>query len=141
MDDVTIGLALWGAVLSTALGFLKVWEFWHDRFRIEVVRDFSSDEERGNKITIRNLNSYPVILGYWELLWVSGHWPFRNEAEISAPELDDLADTRIEAHSPLTLTFSGMDHFDWDAKARQGRRMYIRLHLAGRRPLMKKVYG
>ena len=133
-------LAWWGACLSTLLAVVKLWEIWRDRFRIDVGYNFTGQPDIGNEVFIRNLTGYPIILSYWELLWLSGRWPFRVESQLFTPE-DDARDIRIEAHSSLTLAFKGQDHFDWGVDALKGRRIYIRLCIAGRRRILRKVYG
>ena len=133
-------LAWWGACLSTFLAMVKLWEIWRDRFRIDVGYNFTGQPDIGNEIFVRNLTGYPIILSYWELLLLSGHWPFRIESNSVTPQ-EDARDTRIEAHSSLTLAFSGQEHFDWGVEALRGRRIYLRLYIAGRRPVLRKVYG
>lgn len=132
-------IAWWGAGLSTLLAIAKLWEMWRDRFRVDVGRNFTSDSEIGNEIFIRNLAAHPVILSYWELLYVSGRWPFLKFSSLKDPG-PDASDVRIEAHSSITFRFADGDYFSWSAKALKGRRIYIRLHIAGRRPILKKVY-
>lgn len=133
-------IAWWGAILSTLLALMKLWEFWRDRFRIEVDRTLTTDPEIGNKIFVRNLAGHPVILSYWELISCEGRWSFQRHSTLSSPEAD-ARDSRIETHSSFTLTFAEQDHFDWGSKALKGRRIYIRLYIAGRRPIFRKVCG
>jgi hypothetical protein len=133
-------IAWWGAGLSTLLAFVKLWELWRDRFRIDIGYGFTGDPGMGNDIHIRNLAGKPIILGYWELFYRSNWWPLRKDSHIDSPG-PDAHDVRIEGHSSKTINFSGIDHFDWGWKAMKGRRIYIRLHIAGRRPKVKKVYG
>lgn len=136
----TTFLAWWGAGLSTLLAATKLWEFWRDRFRIEVSHNFTTHPDIGNEVLVRNLNDYPIILSYWELLWLSGRWPFLTQTPLESPD-EYTNDTRIDAHSTLTLTFSGRNDFDWGVKAMKGRRIYLRLHFPGRLPKLHKVYG
>jgi len=133
-------LALWGAGLSTVLAVVKLWEVWSNRFRMNVSHSFTSCPHEGNSIMIRNLSSRPVIMEYWELFFGSGIWPFRRTSDIDSPG-PDAQDNRIDSHSSKTLVFTGPDHFAWGVDALKGRKIYIRLHIAGRRPITKKVYG
>lgn len=133
-------LAWWGAGLSTLLAGLKLWEIWRDRFRIDVGYNFTDSSDIGNEIFIRNLTSAPIILGYWELLRLSGRWPFRTESALATPQ-EDARDIRIDTHSSLTLTFRDEHHFGWGAQAMKGGRICIRLWIAGKRPVLWKVYG
>ena len=141
MADPSIDfIAWWGAGLSTLLALVKLGELWRDRFRIDVGRGLTSDPGMGNDIHIRNLSGKPIILAYWDLFYRPHLWPLRKDSYIKSPE-DDAHDIQIGPHSSMTLHFIGMDHFDWGWKAMKGRRIYIRLHIAGRRPILKRVYG
>ncbi|WP_155996916.1 hypothetical protein [Thioalkalivibrio sp. ALJ9] len=133
-------IAWWGAALSTVLAALRIWEAWRDRFQVDVGYNFTGEPSIGNKIFIRNLTGYPVILAYWELVRVSGVRPFRSFKVFLSPE-KDARDHRIEPHSSFQLNFSGANQFDWGYKALEGRKLYIRLYIVGRRPLLRKVYG
>jgi hypothetical protein len=133
-------IAWWGAGLSTLLAVVKLWEIWRDRFQIDLGCNLTGDPEIGNEIFIRNLTGRPAILCYWELLYCSGSWPCRKYSGISSPG-PDAYDLRVDAHSSTTLGFSETDYFEWSEKALNGRKIYIRLHFAGQRPFLRKVYG
>ena len=133
-------IAWWGACLSTLLAIAKLWELWRDRFRVSVSYQLTSDREEGNELFIRNLAQHPVILSYWEVVWVSRYWPFRKFSTLVEP-FHLIRDIRIEAHSTFTLEFRNEDYFDWGVDALNGRRIYIRLHFAGRRPNLNYVIG
>jgi len=138
---MTTLLALWGAVLSTTLGALKVREEWRKRFRISVVPYLTTDDKRGNEVIVRNLGGNPAILTHWELLWVSGWWRLRKEVPFGSPE-GEVADTRIDAGGSHRLVFIEADHFAWNPAVLRGRKIYIRLWFAGRkRAVFRKVCG
>jgi hypothetical protein len=132
-------LAWWGAILSTVLGSVKLWELWRDRFRLDLSYNFTGSEDVGNDILIRNLTGRPLILTYWEVMYGSGQWLRRKYETVAYPDHDD-GDTRIDPHSTLTLNFSGEQHFAWGTKMLRGRSVYIRLHIAGRRSFVRRVY-
>lgn len=141
MEEANINyIAWWGAGLSTLLALVKLYELWQNRFRIDVGYGFTGDMHRGNDVHIRNLSSKPIILAYWELFYRPNLWPLKKDMYIASPEADAY-DLKIEPHSSKTFNFSGQDHFSWNWKALKGCKIYIRLHIAGRRPLVKRVYG
>lgn len=132
-------IAWWGAVVSTALAVIKIYEAWTSRFRVDVGYMFSSNESLGNKITVRNLSDSPFILTYWEVVWRKGLWPLhRDVLLVSADEF--YSDTRIDPCSSKEMIFSDIDHFDTKYLKERGRYVFIRLHIAGRRTVVKKVY-
>ncbi|HEY9017574.1 hypothetical protein [Thiomicrospira sp.] len=128
-------LALWGAVLSSMLAGIKIYEFWGNRFRVNTRSNFTSDHNEGNQISIRNLNKEPIILEHWELYYKKGYWPFAKLSEIASPG-PESCDTQIKSHNSLTLYFTDGDHFSW----RSGRKIVIKLWIAGRRPFYRTVY-
>ena len=133
-------IALWGAILSTILAIVKLWEIWRDRRRIEVSYSFIGIPEVGNDIIIRNLSNTPFIMTYWELQFCSKKWltwiPYRTEEPC-----EFATDVCIQGHSSYKLNFSGQDYFDWGHKALGGKRLYLRLHIAGKsKPVTHLVY-
>jgi hypothetical protein len=134
-------IAWWGAVLSTLLALIKLWEFWRDRFQVEVSHNFTGNPEIGNEILVRNLSGRTFILAYWELLYGAGRWPTRRFSPLTSPEYFDVGDVRVKPHSTYTLTFTDENHFDWGVGALKGRRIFIRLYIAGRRPIVRLVYA
>ena len=133
-------VAIWGAVLSTVLAAIRVWEFWQNRFRLEIDPFLTSLEEVGNEIQIRNLSDTPLLITYWELVWLSGYWPLRKCSRTKSAE-PDMSDIRIDAYSSTKFTFKEENHFGWGAKALKGRRIYLKLTVAGRGKVLRKVYG
>ncbi len=137
--EVQTILAWWGAGLSTLLAFVKLWELWRDRFRLDVSYSFSGNPDEGNAILIRNLAGRPLILSYWALSYCTRHF-LRWECEDIAYAEHDAGDQKIEPHSTLELRFAQDEYFSWGHKALKGRRIYIRLCLAGRKPIRRLVY-
>lgn len=128
-------LALWGAVLSSILAGIKIYEFWGNRFRVNTRCNFTSDPNEGNQISIRNLNREQIILEHWELYYKKGYWPFAKLKEIASPG-PESCDIHIKAHDSLTLHFTDGEHFSW----RSGRKIVIKLWIAGRRPFYRTVF-
>lgn len=144
MTDPTIGgtsiafmLGIWGALLSTILAAVRLWELWVGRFQVDVSTLFTSSEEMGHRVSVRNLSGKPLILEYWEIVLLSGHWPRRQERTLVSPEAD-TEDIAIPAHTTLPLLFREEDHFPWGRGLRRDR-IAIRLHFAGRRPILRML--
>jgi hypothetical protein len=139
LPEPTAFLAWWGAILSTALAVVKIFELWRDRFRVEVSYSLVGDEEIGNTVFIRNLSGRPFILTYWELFYASRYLA-RWRAEAIQDREFDAGDYKVEPFSTLPLRFSEAKYFSWHENALRGRAIYIRLHLAGRRPIVRRVF-
>lgn len=133
-------IAWWGAGLSTLLAIVKLSELWRDRFRIDVSYNFTSDENIGNEVLIRNLSNRPLILAHWELLYCSGRWPRRSFEPLESADFD-IGDRRLEPYATHTLHFTESNYFSWGHKTLNGRRIFIRLHVAGRKPILRLVYA
>jgi hypothetical protein len=139
IGPTTTLVAAWGAGLSTLLASIKIWEIWRDRFRLEVSHSFTSSESIGNDVLIRNLSARPIIISYWELLYCTGRWPRRKFQSIAHPDYDD-GDSRLEPHTTETLHFANENYFASDLGSLNGRRIYIRIHVAGRKPVLRLIY-
>lgn len=139
LTESTALIAWWGAGLSTLLAVVRLYELWRDRFRVEVSYNFAGNDEVGNEVLIRNLSGRPFILAHWELFYAS-----RYSHQLSVEAIEDrgfdAGDFKVDPYATVTLRFSGASYFSWSAKTLRGRRIYIRLHLAGRRPLVRLVY-
>ena len=125
-------LALWGAGLSTLLAGVKIWEICSNRFKVDSSYNFTSSEDIGNEVLIRNLTSRAFILTHWELLYFRRSWPLRQFEPLASPEYDD-GDTKIEPYSTLKLCFREADYFSTSPRALKGRKLYFRIWVAGRR--------
>lgn len=132
-------IAWWGAGLSTFLAAVRVWEMWRDRFQIDIGYNFTSNPDIGNEIIIRNLSARPAILSYWQVLYGSGTWPFRKYSAIDS-ELE-INDIRLEPHSSTTLSFSEESNFSSSHSHLKGRKIYMRLCFAGKRSILRQIYG
>jgi hypothetical protein len=133
-------IALWGAVLSTALVITKFIEMWSARSRIEVSYSFASDPAVGNEVIIRNLSGTPIIITYWELLWLEKKW-FRWKTHNGEFPDNGGEDIKIGGHSSTKLVFRDQYHFSWNEKSLGSSKIYLKLHIAGKsKPVMEKVY-
>ncbi|MEQ1863548.1 MAG: hypothetical protein ABL996_02730 [Micropepsaceae bacterium] len=137
--NLPVVAAWWGAVLSTIMAAIKVWELWRYRFRVEVGGSFTSAADIGNKINILNLSPDPLILTHWEVFYGSGMWPFRRETSICDREYD-ANNATIASNSTYPLTFANELYFSTTPDELKGRAIYICLHIAGRRSIRRKVY-
>lgn len=140
-ESGTTFLAWWGAVVSTWLAITKFWELWRDRFHIEIGHNFTGSQEIGNEVLIRNLSGRTFILTHWELFFCDGYWPLRRITSPIAESEYDARDNKIEPHSTYTLRFVQQNYFDWGPKALKGRKIFIRLYAAGRKPIVRRVYA
>jgi hypothetical protein len=132
-------LAIWGAFLSSVLAAVKIWEVWRSRTRIEFAYNLG-DAEQGNEVTVFNLSATPIQITYWELLWRHRRWGrWKQSRSMEPPEY--WTGRNAEGHSSATLKFIGDQYFDWEPRALGSDRIYIRLHIAGRkRPILRNLY-
>ncbi len=133
--EISLLLGIWGALLSTILFVLKLYEVWGQRFQIEVSSITRSCVDLGHDISIKNLSSKPVLLEYLELYSKKRWHPFSKHSYIWSPE-DSWLDARIEPFGKKVYNFNQGDYFSLS-----GKKVYIRLHFAGRKPFVKKVTG
>ena len=130
-------LSIWAALLSTILAVIKVWETWQKRMRLQTGYNFTSDPDIGNEVIIQNPSDTPVMISYWELLWARRSWPKLRSTNGRFPD-EGRCDITIAPHSSHTLRFVGEDH--WDGRPDGGQKLFLRLHIVGRRPVTMVVY-
>jgi len=131
--SLTFALSVWAAVLSTVLSFLKIQEYWINRFKIDISLIYRSHPELGNDISIKNLSSKPILLESMEIYSKKGIWPFSKITYLWTPE-DSWLNARIESIDTKVYTFSEADYFSWSRKD-----IYVRLHVAGKRIIDRKI--
>ncbi|MFA0080369.1 hypothetical protein AB4427_19975 [Vibrio artabrorum] len=134
-SDFSVWLSAWGAILSTVLAFLKIKETYNNRFQIGVSHVFRSEPREGNDISIQNLSGTPVLLTYMEVYYrPKGFFSFiRSKKYIWSPE-DRMLNQKIEPHSEETYYFYDGDYFTWNNK-----KIYVKLHFAGKDVIEKRV--
>ena len=133
-------IAVWAAVLSTILALIKIWEIWKTRIRIEVSYSFMGIPEEGNQVIIRNLSPTPIIITYWDLQWRKRKLFIKPTFTIGPNEFNE--DIKISGHTSHKLIFRDQDHFDWGPSSLGKNKIYLLLHIAGKKwPSLKKVYG
>ena len=127
--EITLLLAIWGSVLSTALAGFKIFEYWNNRFKIEVSPLFRGAPELGHDISIKNLSPKPVLLEHMELYRKKGD----EIVNLWSPE-DSFINARIEPYGNKVFNFSEGDYFGWNAGE-----VYVRLWFAGKKEITRKI--
>lgn len=143
MITTSTTLATWGAILSTILAAIKIWEVFSNRIRLVIGYSFDSRDEVGNTIIIANPSNTPVMIDFYELLWIGGHFGKRKKYPVldSTDVLDmQPCDITIMPHSRHSLNFANEYNFDWHCRADKEAKLYIRLHIIGKGNLIKLVY-
>lgn len=135
MYDQTLktACAVWGAVLSTMLGLVKLWEvFWKDRVRLKTTYSFSTQEGSTDEITIVNLSSVPVQVSRWELAWKpkSFHWC---TSTIDVTPHEGTSIFTVGPKDNHTICFEEDSKFDWSYRSTGNRALCLTLHIFGRR--------
>jgi hypothetical protein len=130
-------IALWGAVLSTALAIREILKA---KIRLEVGFTFTGDiDGLGNRIFLRNLSEKPVVITWWQLQWCKKK-RFRLELIDEIDPDASFTDIIIPPHSSYTFTFSGENYFDSSNKLYEGGAIVLYLLISGRtQPVKLKV--
>jgi hypothetical protein len=133
---------MWGAALSTGLAAIKIFEVWRERPRLTTSWSFSSSPAYGeNEIIIENPTKTPVMISYWELLWLERR---RLKHKVMYGRFPDAGycNITIGAHSRHILGFTESEYFDAARTVEKFGDIYLRLYVVGRhKPMLLKVYG
>ncbi len=133
-------LAVWAAVISSALACIKIWEVWRDRLHLSTSYEFSAPGYGGNRIIVENPSKTPVMISYWELLWIKRRRVTRETTGGRFPD-EGYCDITIPAHGRHVLKFDDEEYFDWGHSTIPKGKLYLRLDIIGRRrPLTLKIY-
>lgn len=130
--QLEIIIAVWGAVLSTVLGSIKIWEVYQSRPQVSVSYLVTSDPEHENEIFVENTSATPLMITYWELelrerkflLWnsvVNGRYPDGGYYH-----------TTVEAFGRHTLRFGDDEWFSTSGLKKKKQAWHLKLHIAGR---------
>lgn len=132
-------LAVWGAFVSTVLAAIKIAEWWRDRNRLEIDFTCTTSESEGNTVIIRNLYSKPIIIIYWEIFLAKNLR--RGSEQVSIESADfDAGDQVVAAHASVQWNFSEARFFGTSDKFLKSRGLYLQLCIAGRKPIVRKLY-
>jgi len=139
---IPVLLAIWGALVSTCLASIRIWEFLEDRPRLTTSYGFGSDPDDGNEIILENPSTTPVMISYWELLLDRREgWVRRRRVVNGRFPNEGYCNITVGAHSRHALTFKGKDHFEWGAQLPSGTKIHLVVHVVGRRrPVRLLVY-
>ncbi|MFK0339206.1 hypothetical protein ACIQT7_18210 [Agrobacterium deltaense] len=131
---VTTIIAVWGAIVSSGLAAIKLWEvFWKDRLRLATSYMLTGERGGEHEIVVANISPLPVQIASWKLAWEPKLFRF-NKPEIDvSPDWEDIGRFKIDAHSSYVLKFGGLNQFSWDYKTSAGRRLTLRLKIFGLR--------
>lgn len=140
-DVLSMALAIWGAVLSTSLAAIKAWEVWRQRIRLTTSYSFTSNPDQGNDIIIENPSSTPVMISYWELLWVRRNC-FRTKINYGEFPDEGYCNITVGPHSRYVLSFREQHHFIQGRPTEREGKLYLKLYIVGRRrPIWLSVYN
>jgi hypothetical protein len=133
-------LAIWGALLSTVLAGVKLWEMHRARPRITTSYSLSAPDQGGNQIILENASSTPVMVSYWEL-HLRKRKGFRVETVSGRFPNEGYCNITIGAHSRHVLSFEDEEYFSWGVSEQDGAVWWLKLHIVGRgRPVWLRVY-
>ena len=100
-------LAAWGAVLSTLLASIKVYELWsQERVRLTASFFCSGRGGQSDKITITNLSKKPLHITSWKIVWRSVKKDLISLQVAPGRDFSDLTSFTIGSHASHLIEFS-----------------------------------
>ena len=136
-------LAIWGAVLSSALAFIKIYETWINRNRFELDYIFRPEGLGGNTILVRNISSKKRTLSYWLLQRRKRKFKiFWSTVNLDGPDDDEFCNIEIDRFSSYQLHFDNERYFSTHRKVWGRDQLFLKLYVVGRRlPVTLKVHS
>lgn len=130
-------LAIWGAILSTILFIVKLYETYRDRNRLHISY---VTRKSGYEIMITNLGKTPLKIRYYELFW-SQRRLFWKKTRTLLSLSENPTDITIPSYSTHTLPFYEEGHFRRTPPTGK-KKMYIDLYMIGaKRPKRLFVFN
>ncbi|MFZ0943558.1 MAG: hypothetical protein WB930_21025 [Syntrophobacteraceae bacterium] len=123
-------LAIWGSLISSVLACIKLWETWRDRRRLTTSYSISYADDDESQIIIENPSNTPVMVNYWELLWIKGRL-FRPETIDGVFPNEGYCNITIKAHDRHVLSFKGGQKHYRGRNATKAK-LHLKLYIAGR---------
>lgn len=136
-------VALWGAVVATGLGLLRLWEFYRDRSpQLKVTSMCRDCPEIGHDVLLINAGRTLLHIYHFKLVWAKHRWcraPKKLEIEFDLE--DDFSKIEIAPFSTHRLNFNEARHFPTKPpKQLAGSELYLQAWIVGRRkPVWRKI--
>ena len=133
MLDATLYLALWGAALSSILGFIRIWEYASKkRVVIDTTYLFRGLYDLADEIVIANLSDRPLLILYWNLSW-ERKWRWSKKESIEIVEWEDEVSALVIAGTAIeTLEFHREQKIPFGSRVK-GMKLVLRMRVAGKR--------
>lgn len=126
-------VALYAAGLSTVLLFIKIYEMWTARFRLDTYLAVDGPDE-DKKVVLTNLSAKAVHITHFEMYWAADRWSKKNYIY---KEYDLYENVQIGAYCVKTLLFREQDYF----KLERDKKLFIKLYIAGKKyPKTQRLY-
>jgi hypothetical protein len=131
-----IGVSGWA--LSLVLGYLKIKEFYINRFKVYVFFSSNSYEKR-NIITIASKKTITIV--YYQLFFAVNKSENKQKEYVETGIEEDWCNIKIPPDSSYSFVFEEMLYFNLENAKFQGKKLYISLNIVGRqKSLIKLVY-
>lgn len=130
-------IAIWGGVISTVLAIIQIWEFWKDRFKINISFGINCPDYKQNQIIITNLSKRPITIQSFDLYWLKNLDGVTSTKNLETGFEQDCCIT-IPPHHPRRFTFK--EEYYFSVHPNRGN-LYLSLSITGRRKaFVKKLF-
>jgi hypothetical protein len=134
-------VAWWGAGLSSILGATAIFDRFFKKPLPQTSYALSTSHEQGNKVSLINGTSVPIMIQHWEIFWGDSRalnlW---GRPPVAERRYDDHGVLVIQPYSAHDWTFTGQQRFSWPMG--DGQQLYVSLRVVGRkRPVVLHVYN
>jgi hypothetical protein len=130
MTGLTTILSIWGAVLSTALFVVKMYELTKSSFRRVKVQLHADYNNRVNTFTILNSSSNPINICYYDIFYATAKRS-REKLYIDSGIDGDLINIHINPYEQCNLRFEEAYYFNPNSGNYQNKCLFICLHESG----------
>jgi hypothetical protein len=125
----SLQIAVYGAVLSTILLFVKFWELWHDRLKITVSIGWNNLGPDITEVLITSHYKNSVTITWFELYWAKHKYNIPNANDV---DLGMETGCLIELPAFSTKSVEFNEQYAFGPREGYGN-LYARISIAGRR--------
>ncbi|OOQ57411.1 hypothetical protein [Mucilaginibacter pedocola] len=134
-------ISLISLMVAIVLAWIRVVEYRRDNRSLQVSYTMSYYPDEWNIIYLTNISSKPILIDYWDVVWVKRQGLFRYKYEGVLSRNNEDLHVNLPPHSRKQFDFKDQYEFDWNSHKHEGEALFLELRISGKKkPLYLFVY-
>lgn len=128
---IGVVIAIFTVIGGLYAGTRVILSFFPKRKRVYANLALTGSSDHGNILTITNGSDVPVMVDYWEVVWMKWTWKGRKPGQVEASQDFDDHGFTLAANTRKVFQFIEGDHFGWGVRMAKHGKLFLRLYLDG----------